>query len=98
MIRRSTALVIALGCLAPALVAQDAPVQVSDADTVRSVLARQVGKGATVKLASGEELAGKVQAVGEHVVHLAELSGKEFYDAVIDLDEVAAVILRAREQ
>lgn len=30
------------------------------------------------------------------VVHLGELSGKEYLDAVIDHEEVAAVIVRVR--
>lgn len=98
MLRRLLVLAAVLSSLAPALRAQSAPVRVSEADTVRDVLERTVGKRATVQLDSGHELTGTVQAVGEHVVHLAELSGKEFYDAVIDLDEVAAVIVRAREQ
>jgi hypothetical protein len=39
-----------------------------------------------------------VVAVGEHVVHLSELAGKEFFDAVIRLDQVSAVLVRVREK
>ena len=56
------------------------------------------GKTTTLVLASGTELTGKVSNVGDDSVKLSELSGKEFYDAVIDLDHVQAVVFRARER
>jgi len=34
--------------------------------------------------------------VGSHVAHLTELGGREFFDAVVSLDQVQAVIVRAR--
>lgn len=54
------------------------------------------GKAATVVLQSGAELTGKVAGVTADSVKLTELSGKEFYDAVIALDRVQAVLVRAR--
>lgn len=56
------------------------------------------GKTATLVLASGAELTGKVSNVTDDSVKLSELSGKEFFDAVIDLDHVQAVVFRARER
>lgn len=54
------------------------------------------GKVATVVLSSGTELTGKVSGVSEDSVLLVELSGKEYFDALVDLDHVQAVIVRAR--
>ena len=82
--------------LAAGLAAQEARLPVSTQDTPRTVLQRHIGKAVTLKLDSGDEIAGKVRLVGDRIVHLEELAGKEFYDAVVDLDEVAAVIVRAR--
>ena len=82
--------------LAAGLAAQEARLPVSAQDTPRTVLQRHIGKAVTLKLDSGDEIAGKVRLVGDRIVHLEELAGKEFYDAVVDLDEVAAVIVRAR--
>ena len=82
--------------LAAGLAAQEARLPVSAQDTPRTVLQRHLGKAVTLKLDSGDEIAGKVRLVGDRIVHLEELAGKEFYDAVVDLDEVAAVIVRAR--
>ena len=39
---------------------------------------------------------GKVENVGTHAVQLSELSGMEFFDATVKLDEVAAVIVKVR--
>lgn len=54
------------------------------------------GKIATVLLTSGTELTGKVSNVSDDSVKLSELAGKEFFDAVIDMDDVQAVVVRAR--
>jgi hypothetical protein len=82
--------------LAAGVAAQEARLPVSTQDTVRTVLQRQMGKTVTLKLDSGDELTGKVRLVGDRIAHLEELAGKELFDAVVDLDEVAAVIVRAR--
>jgi len=87
------ALVLAL---ITAAVAQEAKMSIVNEDTIRTVLAKQVSKQVTLKLDSGEELSGVVRTVGEHVVHVEKIAGKEFFDAIVDLDEVAAVILRVR--
>jgi len=76
--------------------AQDAKLEVRSSDTVRTVLERQVGKRVSVVLTTGPELAGVVTSVGDKVVHLSELTGREFFDAVVNLDQVGAVVIRAR--
>jgi hypothetical protein len=85
-----------LALLATALLAQEARLPVSGQDTVRTVLQRQQGKAVILKLDSGDDVGGKVRLVGDHVVHLEQLTGQEFYDAAVDLEEVAAVIVRVR--
>ena len=64
--------------------------------TVKSVLDAQKGKRVGVLLTTGQELTGVVTSVGATVVHLSELSGREFFDAVVPLDRVSAVIVRTR--
>lgn len=66
-------------------------------EAMASVLKDRSGKITTVVLRSGTEITGKVASVGSNTVKLGELSGKDFFDAVIDLDDVSAVIYRARE-
>ena len=76
--------------------AQDLKLEVRSNDTVRTVLERQVGKRVSVVLTTGPELAGVVTSVGDKVVHLSELTGREFFDAVVNLDQVGAVVIRTR--
>ena len=96
MVRRWLVLVLALFLIIPAFAAEEMSLKVEKADTIRSFLEQHVSERVTVKISSGEDITGKVESVGDHVVHLSQLSGKEFYDAVVNLDEIAAVIVRAR--
>jgi hypothetical protein len=70
--------------------------QIEGADTVKSILERQTGHAVKLRLQSGEEVGGTVTKVGEHVVHLSGLAGREFFDAVVRLDAINAVMLRTR--
>jgi hypothetical protein len=72
--------------------------QVRNSDTIKSILESELGKEVKVKLTCGEEMSGTIVEVGEWVVHLASLSGREFYDAAIRLDQISAVIVKAREK
>ena len=97
--RLATAPVIVLLALGPTILhAQEARLEVRSEDSVKSVLARQMGKRVTVVLTTGAELSGVVASVGDQVVHLTALSGREFFDAVVGLDRVSAVVVRVRGQ
>lgn len=76
--------------------ADEVKIDVSGANAIHSTLEGVVGKSVTLKLNSGQEVAGKVAAVGPNAVHIAELKGTEFYDAVVRLDDVSAVIVRMK--
>ena len=83
-------------CLEPASVkAQDAPLEIN-ADAIKVSLERQVGKRVRLRLVSGQEVEGTVVAVGTAGVHVARLAGMDFFDAVVRLDQIAAVIVRVR--
>jgi hypothetical protein len=83
-------------CVPAATLAQDARLDVREADTVRNVLERYVGKRVGLVMQSGPELTGVVVTVGQHVVHLGQLQGREFFDAAVSLDRINAVVVRAR--
>jgi hypothetical protein len=76
--------------------AQDAKLEIRDDDTVKSVLARHVGKRVSLVMGSGPDLTGTVVKVGTGVVHLGELQGREFFDAAVSLDKIGAVVVRTR--
>lgn len=87
---------VLLACvLASAPLAAQSP-GVGPGDTVVKVLAAQAGKRVTLKLGPGDEITGVVKLVTPDVVHLSELSGREFFDAVVDTKRVVAVIVRVK--
>ena len=47
---------------------------------------------------SGKSYRGKLAAVGDHAVVVSEITGREFFDALIVLEEITAVEVRARGQ
>lgn len=66
-------------------------------DSMANVLKRLEGKTVRVRLAgSGEEVVGKLQKVGKELAHLSDLSGREFFDAVLRIDQVYAVSVQVR--
>jgi len=56
-----------------------------------------VGKKVSVTLDSGNTLTGLVKEVGDHLVHLEKLDGKEYYDALIRIERIDALEGRFRE-
>ena len=85
----------ALACAAAP--ASAAEVRVGANDTVQSVLAAHKGARVSVRVRSGQELTGVVREVNGRVVHLGTLSGREFFDAVVPLEAVDAVLVRTKE-
>ena len=70
---------------------------VQPGDTIQKTLEGQQGKKVTVRLLAGEELTGKVKTVTKELLHLSALSGRDYFDAVVDVNKVSAVIVRVVE-
>lgn len=64
-------------------------------DTPQTVLQRQAGQLVELRLKSGETLKGKVAQVSDKTLHLKELVGQEFFEALVVIDDISAVIVRA---
>jgi hypothetical protein len=75
--------------------AQDTPMEIN-ADAIKVNLERQAGKRVRLRLVSGQDVEGTVVAVGTVGVHIARLTGMDFFDGVVRLDQIAAVIVRVR--
>lgn len=92
------ALILSLGVVESATVAagEESIVDLNSPDAIKSVLEQQVTKRVKLKLESGQDLEGKVAKIGSHAVQLAELTGMEFFDATVKLDEITAVIVKVR--
>jgi hypothetical protein len=76
--------------------ADNTKLDIQPGETIRTLLERHVSRTVTIKLRSGEEVGGTVTRLGNGVVHLAKVAGRDYYDAVISLDAIAAVFVRTR--
>ena len=65
-------------------------------DTLQKQVAALKGKKVTVKLQGTEELTGIVKESTNELLQLSELSGKEFFDAVIDMNKITAILVRTK--
>jgi hypothetical protein len=94
--------VLAAGLIA-AFISTAMPVQAAEefkilmADTFESLIKGQTGKRLTLKLRSGQEISGQVVVVTGRLVHLKALTGREFFDAVIPVDAIEAVLVRTKD-
>lgn len=77
--------------------AHAAELDVKPADTVESILAAQKGKRVTIRTRSGMEVTGVVKTVTGRLVQVAQIAGKEFFDAVVPLEAVDAVVIRTKD-
>jgi hypothetical protein len=66
-------------------------------DTMQTVLQRQVGQAIELRMKSGEKIGGKLDKVTDKVAHLTQLTGAEYFDAVVEIDDISAVVLRAKK-
>ncbi|MFN7951340.1 MAG: hypothetical protein U0610_06420 [bacterium] len=95
----ATALGAMLLATPPAARADGALFTVEGAQPVRENLKGRVKQSVTLRLVGTEkEITGTVVAVGENAVHLTQIGGMEFYDALVRLDEIQAVLVRRPAQ
>jgi small nuclear ribonucleoprotein (snRNP)-like protein len=55
------------------------------------------GKSVELTLTSGQKIVGVIKEVGDNLLHIEKIQGKEFYDALIRIDNIVAVEGRFRE-
>lgn len=83
-----------------AVAAAVTPLPDSKFDTAASLadnLTIYLNKDVFIHLRSGKTLQGYVKSVGNGLVHLEKLAGKDFYDALIRIDEISAIEAKFRE-
>jgi hypothetical protein len=76
------------------------PIEEAKFDTSLSLidnLKSYIGKDVFVHLKSGQTLQGYVKSVGNNLIHLEKLAGKDFYDALIRIEEINAIEAKFRE-
>ncbi|MBF0517218.1 MAG: hypothetical protein HQK97_08890 [Nitrospirae bacterium] len=85
---------IGIGSYTGVSVAADGKFVVKPSATVKDVLTEQMGKRVSIKTDSGEALEGTVTTVGDQIVLIAKLTGKDFYDAVVRIDKITSIVLK----
>ena len=85
----------ALNLAAVPLSVAEEKTQINTAFSVKQTLSSFTGQRVLLKTAAGD-IEGTVVSVGDHIVHIAKLSGKDYYDAVVVIDQIIAVVFRAR--
>jgi hypothetical protein len=74
------------------------PLSINSDDSIQSVLSAQKDKRVTLRLKSGDELSGTVGDVNDNIVHIKQLTGKEFFDAAVAIKGILAVEIRTRDR
>ncbi len=88
------ALILAMVSVGTAAAAEEARPLPPFGESAKIMLDASIGRVVTLQLISGQEISGTVTRVGDHVVQLSRVSGRDFYDAVVLLDRVSAVLFR----
>ncbi len=92
----ATVLALGLFVVSPAIaIAQEKPV-FNPSISVKDNLSANVGKRVSLMISAGEAVEGTIEKVGDHFVLISRLSGKDFYDALVRMDDVKAIVFRAR--
>jgi uncharacterized membrane protein len=56
-----------------------------------------MGRDVYVHLRSGKTIQGYVKSVGDHFLHLERLAGRDFYDALVRIEDIAAMEAKFRD-
>jgi hypothetical protein len=96
MKRASLLLALFFGFATSALFSQG-KIDLQTSDTVLGILLKNMGQVVELRMKSGEKIAGKIEKVGDKLVHLSGLTGAEFYDAAVDTADVSAVVVRTKK-
>lgn len=96
-----SALLLLAGFMAtssPGVSAEEVKFELKASASMMDILMENTGKRVALRLASGEEIEGTVTMVGNSLVHISKLAGKEFYDAVVSIDKITAIRMKMRDK
>lgn len=74
-----------------------APLDLEPNDSMQTVLQRQVGQTVELRMTSGEKLGGKLEKVNEKLAYLSQITGTEYFSGMVRIDNIAAVVVRAKK-
>jgi len=97
MCSRVLVFVVLFCCMNWSQAAIAAELSIKSGDSIQKVLEDYKGKRITVRMNGNDELTGKVRAVTKDLLHLGELTGRDFFDAIIEISRISVVIVRVKE-
>ena len=63
---------------------------------IKEALIQFTGKRVSVTLDSGTAYEGILTKVGDHLVHISRLTGKEYFDALIRIEKISGLVVRTK--
>ncbi len=64
--------------------------------SMRDNLKMFIGKSIYINLKSGKTYQGILKSVGDHLIHLEKISERNFFDALIRIDDISAIEVQFR--
>jgi len=95
--KRFSLLVAVLFAFACANLFAQGKIDLQTSDTILGILQKNVGQVIELRMKSGEKIGGKIEKVGDKLVHLSQLTGAEFFDAAVDTADISAVVVRTKK-
>lgn len=77
------------------VMAEEKKMEINTSYSLKQTLGSFNGQRVLLKTDAGD-VEGTVTSVGDHIVHISKLAGKDFYDAVVVIDRISSVVFRAR--
>jgi hypothetical protein len=65
--------------------------------TMKDNLKSLIGKDVHVHLRDGKTLQGFVKSVGDALVHVEKLAGRDFFDALVKIEDISAIEVKFRD-
>ena len=65
-------------------------------DSLRGNLKTFIGKDVYVHLRSGNTYRGVLKSVGDHFIHLEKIAHRDFFDALVRIEDIAAIEVQFR--
>lgn len=65
--------------------------------SIKDNLKTYIGKDVVIHLRSGKTIQGYLKSVGDHLLHVEKLSGRDFYDALVRIEDITAIEAKFKE-
>jgi hypothetical protein len=78
------------------MVVAQGKIDMQSSDTIETILRKNVGQTVELRLECADKIGGKVEKVTDKLVQISQITGAEYYDGVVDLEDIVAVVVRTK--